>query len=854
MKIITVIILFLFSAIISCNAMDKNVSRTDINSGWEFSRDGENKWLKAAVPGCVHTDLLNNKQIDDPFFGINEKKLQWIGYADWIYKTTFNVSDEVFTRHNIELVFKGLDTYAEVILNDKLILTADNMFREWRIDCKELLKKSGNTLVIKFNNTFDVNLPKWLNAPYRLMAFPNNDQADTMVALYSRKAQFHYGWDWGPRLVTYGIWRPVYIEAWDNFKINDIHVIQENVSEKSADIISALEISSDREQSVTIDVNAGDKSFSFPNQALKAGVNKINVRFTLEGPRLWWSNGLGEPYLYKFNYKVIGGDASDEQTVNTGIRSLEVVRENDANGKSLYIKLNGVPVFMKGANYIPQDNFQDRVTPEKYEYIIKSAADANMNMLRVWGGGIFQDDAFYGLCDKYGILLWHDMLFACAMYPGDEAFLENVRHEVIDNIKRLRNHASIALYCGNNENEAAWYSWGWKELFNDEQRADYEKNMKKLFYDVIPKAIKEADDTRYYHPTSPAAGMNNVPGSEGDTHYWGVWHGKEPFSNYKNRISRFVSEYGFQSYPEMSTIKKFTAESERELHSEVMLAHQRCMADDRRDKEYGNRLIKDYMDRQFREPKDFESYVYVSQVLQAEGMKTAIEAHRKNMPYCMGSLYWQIDDCWPVASWSSIDYYGSWKAAHYYARTAFEKIHIIPEVKNDNVEIYIVSDSLNKAGLQFEIISMAFSGGKNYSETTDITVEPNAGKLYYSVDRKKLLNNSDESKAVTVCRLKSGTRVISQNLLYFREPKNLELEKIKIVPTIKPSEGGYDITVRSSLLAKNVYMTLEDGSSFFADNYFDLLPGEVKTVHVKTGKSMDEVQKLLKIITLADSY
>jgi len=835
-------------------AQKENVVRSDINSGWEFSREGSGEWLKASVPGCVHTDLLNNKKIDDPFFGLNEKKLQWIGYTDWTYKTTFDLSDDALAKQNVDMVFKGLDTYAEVILNGRQVLKADNMFREWRVNCKGNLKKTGNTLEVKFRDVFGINLPKWLNAPYRLMAFPNNDQADTMVALYSRKAQFHYGWDWGPRLVTYSIWRPVFIEAWDNFKINNVQVIQNNVSEKKADITSVLEINSDKEQVVNISIAAGDKVYSFNNQELKAGINKLTADFTMESPHLWWSNGLGDAYMYKFNYKVTGENTSDEKTENIGIRSLEIIREKDKDGKSLYVKLNGVPVFMKGANYIPQDNFQDRVTPEKFEYIIKSAADANMNMLRVWGGGIFQDDIFYDLCDKYGILLWHDMLFACAMYPGDDAFLESVKQEVTDNVKRIRNHPSLALYCGNNENEAAWYSWGWKEQYTAEQKADYEKNLKKLYYDVIPNTIKENDPTRYYHPTSPVAGMNNIPASEGDTHYWGVWHGKEPFSNYKIKISRFVSEYGFQSYPEISTIRKFTDEADRELHSPVMLSHQRCMADNRKDKEYGNRLIKDYMSWQFKDPKDFESYVYVSQVLQAEGMKTAIEAHRKNMPFCMGSLYWQIDDCWPVASWSSIDYYGNWKAGHYWAREAYEKIHIIPDINNDSLEIFIVSDSLYDAPLHLEITSMDFSGKKVFDESVDVKVAANASKLYYKAYSEELLKGSNEKNTVVVCCLKNGENVISQNLFYFKDPKDLNLDKVTFAPQVKLVNDGYEITLSTEKLAKSVYLSMEDGMSFFSDNYFDLLPGEAKKIHLKSTLPEEQVKTSLKIISLVDSY
>ena len=443
------------------------------------------------------------------------------------------------------------------------------------------------------------------------------------------------------------------MEGWDDFKINNVQVIQKNVSKENAEINSVINVISDSEVSTAVKVNVDGSEYINDNFQLKKGLNKIPVNFKIHKPDLWWTNGLGSHYLYNFNFIVQSeNNIADSANLKIGIRSLEVVRKKDSLGRSFYIKLNGYPVFMKGANYIPQDNFQNLVTEKRYEDIIKSAADANLNLLRVWGGGIYENDEFYNLCDKYGILVWQEFMFACAMYPADSSFLYSVKQEVIDNVTRIRNHACLALYCGNNENEISWYQWGWKEKYSPEVQKQYEINMHKLFYETIPDALKETDTTRYYHHTSPSAGFNNIPYSDGDIHYWGVWHGKEPFESFNTNISRFVSEYGFQSYPEISTIKKFSSPEDRQLHSKVMLSHQRCMADDRKDKEYGNRLIQLYMQRQFNEPKDFASYVYVSQVLQAEGDKIAIEAHRRNMPFCMGSAYWQIDDCWPAASWS----------------------------------------------------------------------------------------------------------------------------------------------------------------------------------------------------------
>ncbi|MFH0989525.1 MAG: glycoside hydrolase family 2 protein [bacterium] len=659
-KVLTLLAVSMMIVQLSASNGDRSMNM-NLHTQWRFKQEGTDRWYSAAVPGCVHTDLMQNGLIPDPFVGTNERDLQWIGEKNWIYETTFGIPAAFLRQDHVELIFEGLDTYADVTLNDNTILHATNMFRTWRIECKSLLREGQNRLAIRFKNVFDENLPKHRSAPFELQAFDNNDQAEAKISMHSRKAQFHYGWDWGPRLITCGVWRPVALQAWSGFKLNHVHVQQQNVTEAGADILSVIAIDSDRPREVSILMTMDDLQLVTQRVKLQQGKNVIPLTGHLANPKLWWTNGLGAQYLY--SYRLIVKDdseLSDEYTTSIGIRSLEIVREKDTHGRSMYVKLNGVPVFMKGANYIPQDNFQNRVTRDRCEHIVRSAAEANMNMLRVWGGGIYEDDQFYEFCDRYGLLVWQEMIFACAMYPADGDFLENVRQEVIDNVTRIRNHPCIALYCGNNENEAAWFQWGWKQKYDTRTQEIFERNAERLFYEVIPSALREADSTRYYHPTSPIAGIKNTPYSEGDIHYWGVWHGKEPFENFTSNIARFVSEYGFQSYPELSTVSKFARPEDRQLHSDVMLSHQRCMADARRDKEYGNRLIQTYMDRWYRTPKDFESYLYVSQVLQAEGVQVALEAHRRAMPFCMGSLYWQIDDCWPVASWSSIDYYGRW--------------------------------------------------------------------------------------------------------------------------------------------------------------------------------------------------
>ena len=833
----------------------KGMMKIEIRDNWKFKQESTGQWYAAEVPGCVHTDLMKNTLIPDPFVGTHEQSLQWIGEKNWVYETTFDVPPEILKKETVELVFHGLDTYAEVTLNDSLILHANNMFRTWRIDCRKLLLEHGNRIVVRFKNVFDENLPKYKAAPFELQAFPNNDQADVKIAMYSRKAQFHYGWDWGPRLITCGIWRPISVEGWSTLKIQDVHVQQKNVSPSGADIISVVNILSSREQKVSASFFLDSLNVVTEMLNLKPGINKVMTNSHVANPQLWWTNGLGTQKLYNYQLTVKGDSGSqDVYDTHIGIRSVEVVREKNLLGISMMVRLNGVPVFMKGSNYIPQDNFQNRVTRERCEFIVRSAAEANMNMLRVWGGGIYEDDQFYELCDRYGILIWQEMIFACAMYPGDQEYFENVRHEVIDNIVRIRNHACVAMYCGNNENEVAWAQWGWKEKYSKDVQRIFEQNAQKLFYELIPSALHEADSTRYYHPTSPAAGFNHIAASEGDIHYWGVWHGKEPFETYASNLARFVSEYGFQSYPELSTIAQYAKPEDRTLHSEVMLSHQRCMADERRDNEYGNRLIQWYMDKWYRTPKNFESYVYVSQVLQAEGVQVAMEAHRRAKPFCMGSLFWQIDDCWPVASWSSIDYYGRWKALHYFAKHSYAPILISPVISKDDMKIHVISDSKEKRDGVLEAAVMDFDGKVVFHQSMPIVVKSNQAEIAAVFSMSQLVSNHNKSRLVFVCGLKKGDTLLAEDISYFTSPKDLNLNQPQYLKKITKRDSGFVIELIANTLAKNVYLTCSDRNGFFEENFFDLLPGIPRTIKIRTRLQQEEFERSLIITSLVDSY
>ena len=825
-----------------------------LSTGWVFREASQDTWLPAEVPGCVHADLLRNGRIPDPYFGTNEGDLQWIGEKDWVYQAGFRVAPELLQQQHVELAFQGLDTYASVTLNGESILEANNMFRVWRTDCKAALLEGNNRLSIRFRNVFGETMPWYEQAPYRRQAFATNDQADIKLAMYSRKAQFHYGWDWGPRLITCGVWRPVALEAWSGHRIRSVFVQQEQVTADGADILSFVEIDSDAAQTVAISVTMDGQLLHSGSSQLHSGANRIALKGHLPRPTRWWTSGLGGQHLYDYRLTVESAAGhTDEYSTRIGIRSLEVVREKDASGTSFFVRLNGVPVFMKGANYVPLDNFQSRVTPQRHEVLIRNAAEAHMNMLRVWGGGIYEDDAFYEACDRQGILIWQDLQFACAMYPADEPFLENVRAELRDNIRRLRNHACLALYCGNNENDLGWHT-AWKQLYPASVQADYERHMRSLFEEFIPGIVKELDPTRYYHPTSPNVGFAGRSPGDGDVHYWGVWHGQEPFEKYAEHVARFVSEYGFQSYPELSTVKKFTAPQDRQLHSAAMLAHQRCTADERKDKEYGNRLIQAYLDRWYRPPRDFEAYLYVSQVMQADGVRLAMEAHRRAMPYCMGSLYWQIDDCWPVASWSSMDYFGRWKALHYTARRCFAPVLISPVLGNEEAKFWIVSDHLAPLQATLQISVRDFDGREIFGRRIPVIVRPNCSAPYLSLSRRELTRDEDERRLVLDCRLEGGGRVIAEDIRYFRLPKELELSRPELAVGVTPSADGFSLELSCRSLARSVMLSCGDDEGFFSDNYFDLLPGERKQVSYQTGQPPESVKKQLRTTSLIDSY
>ena len=843
------LLMLLFTSLIPATAKNKN--RISLNDEWQFKQSISQNWLPAQVPGAVHTDLMNNRMIKDPFYGVNEKSLQWIGEKDWEYKKTFIADEALLRASHVQLVFAGLDTYADIYVNDYLVMKCDNMFRTWTLNPLPYLKKGENTIRIYFHSIFKVDMPKYLASPFQLQAWPNNDQADIMLSLYARKAGYNYGWDWGPRLITAGIWRDVYLEYWDDIRIDGTQIITRKLEPGKAKMEAVCTVISDEDTKAAFTVKYDKKEAVRKQVALAKGMNTIRVDFEVKNPELWWTNGLGKSRLYDFDIVLDKEGRKVADCVRTGIRTLEVVREKDEQGQAMFVRLNGKDVFMKGANYIPLDNFPNRVSDSWYEYIIKSAADVNMNMLRIWGGGIYEMDIFYEMCDKYGILVWQDMMFACGMFPADEHYLNSVAEEVKDNVKRLRNHPCIALWNGNNENEISYFGWGWKDRYTPEEDRIYQSNLHKLFYEVIPEAIQAVDETRYYHPTSPVTGYNNIDYNMEDVHFWSVWKGGwlEEYTEAKN-IGRFMSEYGFQSYPEMRTIRRFAGENDMCLDSEVMLSHQRARNDQTRDPNFGNNIMKMYMGKYFKVPDDFSEFVYMSQYLQAEAVKIGIEAHRRAKPYCMGTLYWQINDCWPVASWSSIDYYGRWKALQYYARDAYAEVLVSPYATGDQVKFKVISDRLQKMKGDLEITTMTLDGQTVFSKKISFDLDANGCKDVASIASSELYGGKQENEVFTNMILNEKGKTISTNIYYPVYSNKYAYPKVTPDITVERTDEGVNLRLRSSALIRGLYLFVDDDESFFERNFVTLIPGKEEVIQVKTHLSAAAFEKQLKYLSV----
>jgi beta-mannosidase len=651
---------FVFGILLSTLFTTAQTATQTLSANWQFRQVGTQVWYPATVPGTVHTDLLANGLIDDPFANDNEKKLQWIERENWEYQTMFDVPENQFQHKNHELFFEGLDTYAEVFLNGKQILDANNMFRSWRVDVAGNLKEKGNELRIVFTSPILKN-DNIARANVKLPG--GSDTSEYPVWPYTRKAAYHFGWDFAPRFVTCGIWKDVKLESWSDFRLTELTYQQQYIDDEYANIAVDYRYQSEVNALVCFEWKGG-KYVDSIIEGRTYGYEELEI----ENPERWYPNGSGLQHLYEVKISVYNTDTLFSTSFKIGLRTVELVNQPDSIGTNFYFRVNGEPIFVKGANYVPQDVFLPRVKPEQYVHLLTLARDAGMNMLRVWGGGVYEKDIFYDLCDEYGILVWQDFMFAGTLYPGDSLWRFNVLQEAFEQIMRLQNHPCLALWCGNNEIEVAWKNWGWQKQYGyaAADSALLSHNYADLFKRELPSILNFLGSNVPYVSTSPQSNWGTPTNfKHGSMHYWGVWHGPDDFSGYQKNIGRFMVEWGFQSYPDYDMMAEYISPEFLALNSEVMKNRQKSYV--------GNGKITDFMQQYNFDFTDFKTFAQQSQHLQALGYEMALKSHIAAQPHCMGTLLWQLNDCWPGPSWSIINFNGTPKAAYWRVKGVLKK-------------------------------------------------------------------------------------------------------------------------------------------------------------------------------------
>lgn len=814
--------------------------KQSLNGEWQF-RTGSDEWLPASVPGGVHTDLLNAGRISDPFVGDEENRTQWVAEQDWEYRRTLEVGEDLLAHDRVYLVCEGLDTLAEVRLNGQTIGRSDNMFTTCRWDVREALHPGDNELLVLFDSP--VKYAHKRNS-VRPMPDVNNPLPGSP---YLRKAPSHFGWDWGPRLPAVGIWRDIYLEGCNTARLTDVAVRQQHTAGNVTLLITGVS-EAYRDTPLTIDVlmTAPDGNTQIVEADFRDGVG--NAALTVDNPQLWWPNGYGAQPLYTVDVELkVDGKVLDSRSYQVGFRTIELRQEPDEWGKSFTFVVNDVPIFAKGSNWIPADTFPTRITHEQLSSLLGSAAAAHHNMVRVWGGGYYEDEAFYDLCDRYGLLVWQDFMFACAGYPlNDEPFLASIRGEVVDNVRRLRHRACVALWCGNNEIESAWVGWGW----NTKENADLIAAYVRFFYGFLPAWIMAEDPDRPYWASSPSSGeaLQDPDGlRSGDIHQWAVWHANKPFSHYRETPARFVSEFGFQSFPSMATIAEFARPSDWNVTSYAMEHHQRSPV--------GNEKIIFYLLDHFRMPKDFPSTVYLSQLLQAEAMRVGVEGWRRH-PACSGALYWQLNDCWPVISWAGIDYYGRWKAMHYSSRRFFDPLLLSIEDEGTSMKLYVTNDRAEPWSGNVSWTLETLHGERLDGAELGVDAAPFSSTEVAALDFTEHVNREKARDVVLVCELRQGGKVIQTSVATFAPTKHLNLQNPRFGASLSLEDNMLSITLRSDSLARFVEVGLEGADVIFSDNYFDIPANRARTISapLPDGWTAADAEQALRLRSVFDSY
>jgi len=844
-----------------------------LTGAWQFRQAGTEEWLPANVPGGVHTDLLALDRIPDPFVGDNEKHVAWVAEADWEYRGQFDAAPGLLEKSQIWLVCDGLDTLATISLNGNEVGRADNMFRQYHWDVKSLLRAGSNVLHITFDSPV-----RFITEQQAIRPMAGVSQA-LAGGPHLRKAPCQFGWDWGPQLPPIGIWKDIRLEGYEGARIEEVHLSQQHADgQVTVEAQVTVQSWETAPRSATLRVVAPDGQ-EFATSVEIGSDNGGKLQVQIDAPELWWPNGYGAQPLYQVNIELHQDNVLlDTRKYQLGLRTLELRQEPDEWGRSFVFVVNGIPIFTKGSNWIPADSFPTRISDEYLEGLIRAAVKTHQNMLRVWGGGFYEEERFYDLCDRYGILIWQDFIFSCSIYPLDNAdFHENVRIEIEENINRLRHRASLALWCGNNEMEWGWESWGWAKHPLEDQLpalaeqypalgfllesigkrnllADWEvlqKAYKEFFHTTLPSWVAELDPDTPYWPSSPSSDtpFNDVNGQmQGDAHYWDVWHGRKPFTAYRNQYPRFMSEFGFQALPPMATIRTYADEPNWNMTSYIMERHQK--------NDSGNSLMVGQMLDTFRLPKDFDALVYLSMVLQAEGIRYGVEHWRRYPDRVAGTLYWQLNDCWPVASWSSLDYFGRWKALHYASRRFYAPVILTIEDKPPQQDVYITNDTLEtwEGTLRWSLETLAGEVLTIGQEAVQAT--PQSASLISALDFSDRVSDANVRELVFVAELYQGEQLVSRQTAYFTPTKHLSLVDPEISSQLSLEGEELRIELASTSLARLVEVSLEGTDVVFSDNYFDLATGRTVTISaaLPKGWTLAQAQTAFKVRSVYDSF